>query len=66
VAAHHDISPAAVQGANNDGSGIAVMLHLAEIFAVMVSTLYSGLQFATDGEEWACWVPDALFRLIRI
>jgi len=52
VAAHHDISPAAVQGANNDGSGIAVMLHLAEIFAADGQPPYTLAFIATDGEEW--------------
>src|SRR4029078_8531383 len=33
VVAHHDQSPDTIQGADNDGSGIAILLQLAEIFA---------------------------------
>jgi hypothetical protein len=33
LVAHLDQSPATVEGADNDGSGIGVLLHLAEVFA---------------------------------
>jgi hypothetical protein len=33
VLAHHDQAPTTIQGADNDGSGIAILLQLAEIFA---------------------------------
>jgi len=50
VVAHHDQSPDTIQGADNDGSGIAILLQLAEILAseptprysLVVSSQYSG------------------------
>lgn len=33
IAAHHDQSPDTIYGADNDGSGITILLQLAEIFA---------------------------------
>ncbi len=33
VIAHHDQSPATVQGADNDASGMAILISLAEVFA---------------------------------
>jgi len=42
-------------GRHNDGSGIAVMLHLAEIFAADGQPPYTLAFIATDGEDGACW-----------
>ena len=50
--AHHDQSPETVQGADNDGSGIAIMLHLAEIFSAEPAAPYTLVFLATDGEEY--------------
>lgn len=52
VVAHHDQSPETVQGADNDGSGIAIMLHLAEIFAAEEQLPHSLLFMSSDGEEY--------------
>src|SRR3990172_12230549 len=52
VMAHHDQASTTVQGADNDGSGIAILLHLAELFAADVERPH-GLTFvATDSEEY--------------
>jgi len=50
VLAHHDIAPTTVQGADNDGSGVAVLLHLAEIFAEE-GTPRDTLVFVSDDAE---------------
>ena len=52
LAAHLDQSPLTIQGADNDGSGIAIMIHLAEIFAMENPPAYTIVFLATDGEEW--------------
>ena len=52
VVAHHDQSPDTVQGADNDGSGIAILIHLAEIFAAEPSRRYTLVFVATDAEEY--------------
>ncbi len=52
LVAHHDQSPATVQGADNDGSGIAILLHLAEIFAAEAPGRYGLVFLASDGEEY--------------
>ena len=52
VVAHHDQSPATVQGADNDGSGIAILAHLAEIFAGEGQPPHSLVFVSTDAEEY--------------
>lgn len=52
VLAHHDIAPTTIQGADNDGSGIAIMLHLAEIFAAEGKPKYTLVFVADDAEEF--------------
>jgi hypothetical protein len=52
VVAHHDMASTTVQGADNDGSGIAILLHLAEIFAAEDTRPYSLVFVATDAEEY--------------
>ena len=52
VAAHHDASPATIQGADNDGSGISILLQLGEIFASEGQQPYTLVFIATDGEEY--------------
>ncbi len=52
VVAHMDQSPLTVQGADNDGSGIAILLHLAEIFGSEKQQPYSLTFVATDAEEY--------------
>ncbi len=52
IVAHHDQAPMTVEGANNDGSGIAAMLHLAEIFAAERPLPYTLAFVSTDGEEY--------------
>jgi alkaline phosphatase isozyme conversion protein len=51
VMAHHDQSPATVEGADNDGSGISLLLHLSEIFGTEQPLPYTLVFVATDGEE---------------
>lgn len=52
VVAHHDQSPDTIQGADNDGSGIAILLHLAEIFAGEPAPNYTLVFAAVDAEEY--------------
>jgi len=52
IVAHHDQAPTTVQGADNDGSGISILLQLAEIFAAEGTPRYTLAFVATDGEEY--------------
>jgi hypothetical protein len=52
IAAHHDQTPDTIYGADNDGSGIAIMLQLAEIFASEGKLPYTLVFLSTDGEEY--------------
>ena len=52
VLAHHDIAPTTIQGADNDGAGIAILLHLAEIFAAEDTPKYTLVFVADDAEEY--------------
>jgi hypothetical protein len=52
LAAHLDQSPATVQGADNDGSGIAIILELAKIFASEPERKNTLIFLASDGEEY--------------
>lgn len=51
VVAHHDQAPTTIWGADNDGSGIGILLQLAEIFGSEGKPRYSLVFIATDGEE---------------
>lgn len=52
VLAHHDIAPTTVQGADNDGSGVAILLHLAEVFAAEETLPYTLVFVSDDAEEY--------------
>jgi hypothetical protein len=52
IIAHLDQAPTTVQGADNDGSGIAILLELAEIFAAEPGHRYTLAFVATDAEEY--------------
>ncbi len=52
VVAHLDQASTTVQGADNDGSGIAILLQLAEIFANEGTHPYTLAFVATDAEEY--------------
>ena len=52
VVAHHDQASTTVQGADNDGSGVAILLHLAEIFAAESPLPYTLVFVSTDAEEY--------------
>lgn len=52
LVAHHDIASTTVEGADNDGSGIAILLHLAEVFASEGQLPYTLVFVASDGEEY--------------
>lgn len=51
VVAHHDQAPTTVEGADNNGSGISILLQLAEIFGSENKPRYTLVFIATDGEE---------------
>lgn len=52
IVAHLDQSPDTEQGADNDGSGIAVLMQLAQIFADQPGLPYTLVFLASDGEEY--------------
>ena len=52
VVAHHDQAPTTVEGADNDASGIAILLHMAELFAGEDRPPYSLTFVSTDAEEY--------------
>jgi hypothetical protein len=52
IVAHHDQAPTTIQGADNDGSGISILLQLAEIFSGEGTPPYTLTFVATDGEEY--------------
>jgi hypothetical protein len=52
VVAHHDQAPTTVEGADNDASGISILLQLAEIFAVEAPHPYTLVFVSTDAEEY--------------
>lgn len=52
IVAHHDQAPTTIQGADNDGSGISILLQLAEIFAGEGTPPYTLTFVVTDGEEY--------------
>lgn len=52
VLAHHDIAPTTQQGADNDGAGVAILLHLAEIFAAEDTPRYTLVFVSDDAEEY--------------
>lgn len=52
LTAHFDQSPLTIQGADNDGSGIAILIHLAEIFAAQKPLAHTLVFLAADGEEY--------------
>ena len=52
LVAHLDQSPRTVQGADNDASGIGVLLHLAEVFAAEPTPTYGLVFVVSDGEEY--------------
>jgi hypothetical protein len=52
IVAHNDQAPTTIQGADNDGSGIAILLQLAEIFASEGTPPYTLTFVATDAEEY--------------
>jgi hypothetical protein len=52
IMAHHDQSPRTVQGADNDGSGIAILLELAAGFAAGPRPAHTLVFVATDAEEY--------------
>ncbi|MCL5428480.1 MAG: M28 family metallopeptidase [Chloroflexi bacterium] len=52
IVAHHDQAPTTIQGADNDGSGISILLQLAEIFVNEGTPAYTLTFVATDGEEY--------------
>lgn len=52
VLAHHDQSPQTVEGADDGGSGVAVLLQLLEIFAREAPPRYTLVFVSTDGAEY--------------
>jgi len=52
MVAHFDQASTTVLGADNDGSGISILLQLAEIFAAGSTPRYTLTFVATDGEEY--------------
>jgi Peptidase family M28 len=52
LSAHHDQAPTTIEGADNDASGVAIMVHLVEILAGGDPPRYSIVFLTADGEEY--------------
>jgi Zn-dependent M28 family amino/carboxypeptidase len=52
VIAHHDQAMTTIQGADNDAAGIAILMHLGEIFSKEKPLPYTLVFVATDAEEY--------------
>ncbi len=52
LTAHHDQAPTTTQGADNDGSGVAILVHLAEILAGEGTPPHTLVFLFADAEEW--------------
>jgi hypothetical protein len=52
IVAHHDQAPTTVEGADNNGSGVAILLQMAEIFSAGPTPRYTIAFVSTDGEEY--------------
>jgi hypothetical protein len=52
LTAHHDQAPTTTQGADNDGSGVAILVHLAQILAGEDTPPYTLVFLFADAEEW--------------
>jgi hypothetical protein len=52
LTAHHDQAPMTVQGADNDGSGVSILVHLSEIFASEGTAPYTLVFLFADAEEY--------------
>ena len=52
LTAHHDQAPTTTQGADNDGSGVAILVQLAEIFASEGRPRYTLVFLFADAEEF--------------
>ena len=62
VIAHHDQASTTIQGADNDGSGIAILLHMAEIFAAEAPLAHTLVFVSTDAEEYGMLGTDRYIR----
>ena len=52
LTSHHDQAPTTTQGSDNDASGVAIMVHLAEILAAEGTPRYSLVFLFADAEEY--------------
>ncbi len=52
VVAHHDQAPMTIEGADNDASGIGILLELGRVFALEKPLPYTLVFVSTDGEEY--------------
>lgn len=52
VLAHHDQAPTTIEGADNDASGIGILLELGRVFAAEKPLPYTLVFVSTDGEEY--------------
>lgn len=52
IVAHFDQSPDTYEGADNDGSGMAILMQLADIFSQENKPKYTLVFLAADGEEY--------------
>ena len=64
VIAHLDQAMTTVQGADNDAAGIAMLMHLGEIFAEEKPLPYTLVFVATDTEEYGMIGSDSTCRAI--
>jgi hypothetical protein len=52
VVAHHDQAPTTIEGADNDASGIGILLELGRVFSAEKPLPYTLVFVSTDGEEF--------------
>ena len=52
LTAHHDQAPMTTEGADNDGSGVSILVHLAEIIAAEGRPRYTLVFLFADAEEY--------------
>ena len=52
VVAHHDQAPTTIEGADNDASGIAILVQMAEIFSAETPVRHSLVFASIDAEEY--------------
>jgi Peptidase family M28 len=62
MVAHHDIASTTIEGAENDGAGIAILLELAKVFVAEGQPPYTLVFLASDAEEYGMHGTDRFIK----